>query len=101
MTKIILSDTGDSIHVKVKGHNEDSKICASISTLTLTFAQMILDSKVKANINLEAGNADITVKKDDLGMYTLDMIHALNFLRTGFSMLATDYSDKVKLSHKE
>ncbi len=101
MTKIILSDTGESIHVKVKGHNEDSKVCASISTLVLTFSQMILDSNIKSRMDLETGNADISVRKDDLGMYALDMIHALNFLRTGFRMLADSYPDKVKVVHRE
>lgn len=106
MVKVRFEKDGKSLILTVKGHSGQDDtghdiICASVSILTYTIAQVVHDMdcngrlKKRPTIRLESGDAVVTCKPNKA--YYNEAFHAFSVVQTGYSLLHHNYPQFVDL----
>lgn len=100
------SEDGKTLILTIKGHSGQAEIghdlvCASVSILAYTLAEAVRNMRTdgrlrkEPNIKMDSGDAVITCKPSK-GYYT-EALQAYKFAELGYSLLAHDYPDYVRL----
>lgn len=100
MTEVSLHEEGDLITLAIQGHAEYADdgadiVCAACSALSGTFATMIRNLPVPANIKFDSGRTKISINRKDSGIYALQIKYAIDFVMLGYNLLAEQYPDNV------
>lgn len=101
MTDVAMEKRGTQYEVAVRGHADyrpgNDIVCAAVSTLTYTLAQVLEDMKeegeLDCEITLECGKAEFLIYPWD--GEKLETV--LQVIRTGFELLAHRYPLNVRL----
>lgn len=107
MVKVRFEKDGKSLILTVKGHSGQAEsgqdiVCASVSILTYTVAQVVQEMHSKGNlkkkptIRLESGDAVVTCKPNKA--YYNEALHAFSVVQTGYHLLAHNYPQYVELN---
>lgn len=106
VVKFDKSEDGKTLILTIKGHSGQAEIghdlvCASVSILAYTLAESVrnmrIDGKLRKdpNIKMNSGDAVITCKPSK--SYYAEALQVYQFAELGYSLLAHDYPDYVRL----
>ena len=102
MITATFTESGEKLSLRIEGHAEYAEhgkdiVCASASILACTLATMIESFGIKSNINLEIGDTTIECECNEHPM--MDVIRdAFNFANWGYTLLAQNYPQYVRLN---
>ena len=102
MLEVTFTESGDRLSLRLEGHAGCAEIgkdivCASASILAYTLATIVGDFGINTTINLESGNTTIECECTDHPL--MDVVRdAFNFANVGYSLLAHNYPQYVRLT---
>ena len=101
MIEVTFTESAEKLSLRLKGHAGYAEIgkdivCASASILAYSLATIVGDFGINSNINLESGNTTIECECTDHPL--MDVVRdAFNFANVGYSLLAHNYPQYVRL----
>lgn len=106
MTTVKIRLNQDNVRITIKGHaeakrvNDSDLVCSSISILSTTLVQCLLDATDKGYIekyDYNTNDGDVSIKFS-IVREGLTMINAILYtIFTGFELLQNQYPDNVKI----